>query len=70
MRDNTHDSSDIRWDILKSMLDDFPQLRGRTEQYLLQKRATQASPTDPADPGAKEMLQKALHDYRRQRSRK
>jgi hypothetical protein len=71
VRDNTPDSPDIRWDVLKSMLDDFPQLRDRAEQYLRQKRdPTQTSPTDPADPGAKELLQKAVHDYRRERSRK
>lgn len=71
MRDNTHDSPDIRWDVLKSMLDDFPQLRDRAEQYILQKRdPTQTSPTDAADSGAKELLQKALHNYRRERSRK
>jgi hypothetical protein len=71
MRDNTPDSPDspdIRWDVLKSMLDDFPQLRDRAEQYLLQKRdPTQTSPTDPANPGVKKLFQKAVHDYRRER---
>jgi hypothetical protein len=74
MRNNTPDSPDsldIRWDVLKSMLNDFPQLRDRTEQYLLQKKElTQTSPTDPADAGAKELLQKAVNNYRRERSRK
>ena len=71
MRDNTPDSPNIRWNVLKSMLDDFPQLRDRAEQYLLRKRdPKQLSPTDPADMGIEELLQKAIHDYRRERSRK
>jgi hypothetical protein len=74
MRNNTPDSPDsldIRWDVLKSMLNDFPQLRDRAEQYLLQKKElTQTSSTDPADVGAKELLQKAVNNYRRERSRK
>lgn len=71
MRNNTVDSTDIRWEILKSMLDDFPQLHDRTEQYLRGKRdSPQTSPTDREDPKVKELFQKAVHEYRQERSRK
>ena len=57
MRNNTPDPTDIRWQVLKSMLDDFPQLRGRTEQYLLNsKDLRRISPTDRMDPEVKELM--------------
>ena len=71
MRNNTLDSTDIRWEILKSMLDDFPQLHDRMEQYLRGKRdSTQISPTDRTGPNVKELFQKAVDEYRQERLRK
>jgi len=71
LRDNTADPAEIRWDVLKSMLDDFPQLRDRTEQYLLEKKnSTQPSSTYSADQSVKELLQNAICEYRQERSGK
>jgi hypothetical protein len=71
VRNNTLDPADIRWEVLKSMLDDFPQLHDRAEQYLRGKRSsTQISSADPAGPRVKELFQKAVDEYRQERSRK
>ena len=71
MRDNTTDSSQIRWDVLKSMLDDFPQLRDRAEQYILEKKnSTQTGQSDCMDTSVKEQLEKAVHEFSLERSRK
>ena len=71
MRDNIPDPLDVRWDVLKSMLDDFPQLRDRVEQYMQEKNMPiQTSPTDPAEKDARKLLQKTLSEYRQERSRK
>jgi hypothetical protein len=53
------------------MLDDFPQLHDRAEQYLRGKKdSTQISPTDRTGPKVKEVLQKAVDEYRQERLRK
>jgi len=71
VRDNTADSSQIRWDVLKSMLDDFPQLRARAEQYILEKKnSTQTGQSDCMDISVKEQLEKAVHEFSLERSRK
>lgn len=71
LRDNTPGPTDMRWDVLKSMLDDFPQLRDRAEQYLLEKKnPTQPSSTGGTGQSVKELLQKAIHGYRQERSSK
>jgi hypothetical protein len=71
LRDNTPDPADIRWDVLKSMLDDFPQMRDRVEQYLLEKKnSTQPSSTCGTDQSVKELLQNAICEYRQERSSK
>jgi hypothetical protein len=71
VRNNTPDSTDIRWEVLKSMLDDFPQLRDRTEQYLMgNRKLTKISPTDQTDPGVSRLLRKAVNEYRQKRPRK
>jgi len=71
LRDNTPGPNEARWDVLKSMLDDFPQLRDRTEQYLLEKKnSTQPNSTCGPDQSVKELLQNAIHEYRQGRSRK
>ena len=70
MRNNTLDSADIRWEILKSMLDDFPQLQDRTEQYLLEKKnSTKTSLTGDIDPEVRKLMQKAAKEYRQERRR-
>jgi hypothetical protein len=71
VRNNTPDPPDVRWDVLKSMLDDFPQLRDRVERYMQEKNMPiQTSPTDPAEKDARKLLQKTLSEYRQERSRK
>ena len=71
LRDNTSDPADIRWDVLKSMLDDFPQMRDRVEQYLLEKKnSTQPSSSCGTDQSVKELLQNAICEYRQERSSK
>jgi hypothetical protein len=50
------------------MLDDFPQLRDRAEQYFLEKKnPTQPSSTVDTGQSVKELLQKAIHEYRQER---
>ena len=71
VRNNTQNLADLRWEVLKSMLDEFPQLRDRVEQYLRAKREpTQISPTDRAGPRVKELFQKAASDYFQEHLRK
>jgi hypothetical protein len=71
LRDNTAGSAEIRWDVLKSMLDDFPQLRDRAEQYILEKKnPTQPSSTADTGQSVKDLLQKAIHEYGQERSSK
>lgn len=68
LRDNTADPTEIRWDVLKSMLDDFPQLRDRAEQYIIEKKnPTQPSSTGDTGQTVKELLRKAIHRYRQER---
>jgi hypothetical protein len=65
LRDNTPDPAEVRWDVLKSMLDDFPKLRDRTKQYLLEKKnSTRRSSNCGTDQSVKELLQNAIHEYR------
>ena len=71
MRDSTSDATEIRWEILKSMLDNFPQLLDRTEKYILDKKTVaQTDSVDQVDLNAKELMQKALHEYHKERRRK
>lgn len=71
MRDYTLDSSEIRWEILKSMLEDFPQLLDRTERYISDKRTrARTSSPDHFDPGTGQLIQKAVGDYHKERLRK
>jgi hypothetical protein len=71
VRNNTPDPLDVRWDVLKSMLDDFPQLRDRVERYIQEKNTSiQTSSTDPAEKDVRRLLQKTLREYRQERSRK
>ena len=71
MRDSTSDPAEIRWEILKSMLDNFPQLVDRTEKYILDKRSlAQANSADQVNPNTKEPVQKALQEYHKELRRK
>jgi hypothetical protein len=29
-----HDTEEVRWQVVKAMLDDFPELRGRVRSYI------------------------------------
>jgi len=65
-----HDISDpgqteIRWQILKAMLDDFPELQERTETYLFAKKSLLRSGC-PKGSGSKikKLLQKAIKEAR------
>ena len=71
MRNNTLDSAEMRWEILKSMLDDFPQLLDRTERYILDRRSlAQTSSVDHVSSDVKELMQKAVGEYHKKRLRK
>ena len=71
MRNDTLDPLDVRWDVLKSMLDDFPQLRDRVERYIQEKNTSiQTSPTEQGEKDARKLLQKTLREYRQERLRK
>ena len=71
MRDSTLDAAEIRWEILKSMLDNFPQLLDRTEKYILDKKSVaQTNSVSRVDLNAEELMQKALHEYHKERRRK
>jgi len=71
VRNNIRESVNIRWEVMKSMLDDFPQLRDRTREYLMgNANAVEMSSTGCAGSGVKEMVNKAVKEYRRGRSRK
>jgi transcriptional regulator GlxA family with amidase domain len=71
VRDNTPDSTEIRWEILKSMLDNFPQLLDRTERYILDKKnlATTDS-VGHVSSDLKKMMQKAVSEYHKEHTRK
>jgi hypothetical protein len=71
VRDSTSDAAEIRWEILKSMLDNFPQLLDRTEKYILDKKSVvQTNSVDRVDLNAEELMQKALHEYHKEHRRK
>ena len=71
MRYSTSDSTEVRWEVLKSMLDNFPQLLDRTERYILDKRSVaHISSADHVSPDAKELMQKAVSEYHKERPRK
>jgi hypothetical protein len=53
------------------MLDNFPQLLDRTERYILDiKSAAQASSADHVTPDAKELMDKAIEEYHKERRKK
>jgi len=66
-----HDISDprqteIRWQILKAMLDNFPKLQERTEIYLFAKKSLlKSSYPKGSSPTIEELLQKAIKETRK-----
>jgi len=71
LRDNTSIPDDARWEVMKSMLDDFPKLRDRVKQYLSEKKnSTQPAETAGEHQSANELLQNAIRKYRQERSSK
>ena len=65
------DVVDIQWEVLKSMLDDFPQLRNRTEKYLLDKKSpAQIGAEGQIDQEIKEMMLEAVNECRKEHLRK
>ena len=71
MRNNTTEVLDIRWEVLKSMLDDFPQLRDRTEKYLVDKKnPVQIRADDHINQEIRKMMLEAVSECRKDRLRK
>jgi hypothetical protein len=72
VRDQTSDlyTAEMRWTILKSMLDDFPELKERAEKYLSSRNALKNSFRDNPDLTIKELTEKAIHEYRRECNKK
>jgi hypothetical protein len=70
VRDNTSDpgETEIRWDVLKAMLDHFPELQERTEKYLLAKGSLlQSSYPKGSNSTIKELMQKTIEEYKQKR---
>ena len=71
MRYDASDTAALRWEVLKSLLDNFPQLLDRTERYILEIRSmSHTSSADHLSSEAKELIQKAVSEYRKERPRK
>lgn len=70
MRDNTSDprETEIRWEVLKAMLDHFPELQERTETYLLAKESLlQSNYPEGSSLTSKELMQKTIEEYQQKR---
>ena len=68
MRDDISDlrQTEIRWQVLKAMLDNFPELQERTEMYLFAKKSLlQSGYAAGSGPDIKELLRKAIRETRR-----
>jgi hypothetical protein len=53
------------------MLDNFPQLLDRTERYILDiKSAAQQSSADHISPDTRELMDKAIKEYHKERRKK
>jgi hypothetical protein len=62
---------EIRWEVLKSMLDNFQQLRDRTEEYLSSKRPSlDINCPDHTSSKVKKSMRKAVREYRKEHLRK
>lgn len=72
MRDNTiiQKTSEIRWEVLKTMLDTFPELAERTETYLLTRRiALKSDYMKNTDMKINKLMKKAITEYRKNDTR-
>ena len=70
MRYNISDprETEIRWEVLKAMLDHFPELQKRTEKYLLAKESLlQSSYPKGSSSTIKELMQKTIEEYQQKR---
>ena len=70
MRDNASGprETEIRWEVLKAMLDHFPELQERTETYLFAKKSLlQSSYLKGSSPTVKELMQKTIKEYQQKR---
>jgi hypothetical protein len=70
VRDSTSDmrETEIRWEVLKAMLDHFPDLLQRTEVYLFAKKSLlQSSYPKGSSPTIKELMQKTIKEYQQKR---
>jgi hypothetical protein len=70
VRNNTFDSreTEIRWEVLKAMLDHFPELQKRTETYLLAKESLlQSGYPKGSSSTIKELMQKTMKEYQQKR---
>jgi len=68
VRDDISDprQTEIRWQILKAMLDDFPELQERTKTYLFAKISLlQSGHPEGSSLKIKELLQKAIKETRK-----
>jgi hypothetical protein len=73
VRDNTSHSgeTEIRWEVLKAMLDHFPELQERTEKYLLAKESLlQSSYPKGSSSTIKELIEKSIEEYQQERLQK
>jgi hypothetical protein len=71
VRDDTSDCAEIRWEILKSMLDNFPQLLDRTEKYIIERRnliRTNSASQSYLD--VKKLMQNTVKEYHEERRKK
>jgi hypothetical protein len=65
------DSMHTRWEVLKSMLDEFPQLRDRTIHYILQTRSKPKPESEyQMTPEIKELIQRAIVDHKLERMKR
>ena len=71
MRDNTvaQKTSEIRWEVLKTMLDTFPELVERTETYLLTRKIELGSDQiKNSDFKIQKLMKNAIKEYRKNTS--
>ncbi len=67
LRDNTQELVDLRWELVKSMLSDFPELRLRAKQLLLEDKKTKRAEKAKADSEIAKLLRKAIGEMHEQR---
>jgi hypothetical protein len=73
VRDNTSEAKapEVRWEVLKSMLDSFPQLWNRTEEYIVIKRhETLIKNRNTNVIGIEELMRQAVMEYNQEQLKK